>query len=123
MVVCRFLALDRLNCATTVFEWLQTHGAVPDTPLCNYISFLLEALGYHSSQLFKVLRGNYKASIARDVMFEKVGWKERTLGFILTLKVQYLNKIGTVFFDFPSTDNSLGGLISSMMQGMMGGTA
>jgi len=100
-VVFQYLCLANLKDANIVFEnFLKQQPSFPETPLINFLRFLLITLQRDAYPLFEKLRQKYRPSIDRDPSFQ-----------------QYLNHIALVFFKVrPSGGmNSFGDLIKSML--------
>ena len=79
---------------------LQQEGETPpDTPLMNFVSFLLRACERDAAPLFQVLRQRYSRSLARDPEFDR-----------------YLTAVGQHFFGMRPAPNMMN-MLSSMLGG------
>lgn len=94
------MCLSDLKNANLVFENFQKQNPnLPQTPLINFIRFLLLTLERDALPLFRSLRQTYKPSLDRDPTFQ-----------------QYLDRIATVFYNVKSS----GGFLESMLGSLLG---
>lgn len=71
--VLQYLCFGNLKDANTVYQsYLQLSPNLPQSPLINYLKFLLLTLERDAYPLFEVLRKKYKISIERDPSFQQV---------------------------------------------------
>lgn len=96
--VLQYLALGDMESANVVFAlFKERHEEVLDTPLINFITFLLQTLEREAKPLFLMLRAKYNAATQRDPSFK---W--------------YLDKIGELFYDIPVPKGMLEDLFSGL---------
>jgi hypothetical protein len=83
-LVLQYLCVEDLASANAVFAALKTFGkgsSAFETPLLNFIGFLLKTVERDATPLFQLLRGKYAISIARDASL-----------------TAYLDRIGELYF-------------------------
>jgi hypothetical protein len=104
--VLQLLSLENLRDANLVFEGFKARaekkGVKLDTPLMNFIRFLLVTCERDAPPLFQMLRQRYAPSLAREESFQT-----------------YLQLIGQKFFNIQPPPN-MGSMLSNMMK-MFGG--
>lgn len=91
----QYICLENLDGANSVFTqycaYWSTHGNPLESPLINFIKFLLRVVERDAHPLFEMLRQKYKISLSRDSKFNV-----------------YLNKIGEMYFGVkPISNNSI----------------
>jgi len=97
--ILRFVALKNLSNATVVLDHFTKHVLI-DSPLINFLYFLISTCLSGSRDVFQILRQKYKPSLMRDKSLNK-----------------YLDHIGKVFFGIEPS-KAMGGLLGSLLQGM-----
>lgn len=97
----RYLTLSNMKDANLIFDiYMKQLPEIPQTPLINFIRFLLVTLERDAADLFQMLRTKYKASLSRDPSF-----------------TQMMDQIGQLYFKLqPSSqsNNFLGELMKSL---------
>lgn len=99
--VFQYLCLSNLKDANAVFTSFLS--LVPlESPLINFVKFLLKTAERDAAPLFKLLNEKYAPSLARDESFHR-----------------YMEMIGKIYFGIePRSAGGMGGLLSSLMKGM-----
>lgn len=105
--VLQLLALGNLRDANAVREHFTRPdgGVVLDTPLSNFLRFLLLTLERDARPLFETLQEKYAPSIARDPSFR-----------------EYLQAIGQRFYRIAVPQSGMAAMMKNMM-GMLGGSS
>lgn len=93
--VLQLLALENLRDANVVFEQYTKAFSDLDTPLINFLSFLLQTLERDAVPLFQMLRQKYATSLARDESFG-----------------MYMGMIGQKFYKLQPPQSGLGALMN-----------
>jgi len=103
--VFQYLSLANLRDANIIFSALTKNMSV-NTPLINYIRFLLQTLERNAYPLFELLRQKYAPSLSRDPSFS-----------------QYLDYIAQVFYKVKPTSNNtpggFGNFFSDMLKSLL----
>ncbi|MCL4143283.1 UNVERIFIED_CONTAM: hypothetical protein GTU68_022241, partial [Idotea baltica] len=112
--VFQYLCLQKKVEASDVFEtYTQKHPTIKEQkgppfllPLINFLWLLLSAIESGKVAQFTVLCEQYRPSLKRDPMY-----------------VEYLDKIGQVFFNLPPPrrQQTPAGLFGNLLQGLLGG--
>lgn len=109
-IVCRtilqYLALNKLDCAISIFHCIQHHiSYIDNQPLTHYIMFLLQLIQCnelstsndlhittleHKQKLYESLCHRYQPLLSNDTQYQS-----------------YLNKIGELYFHMKSAQNSM----------------
>jgi len=99
----QYLCLSNLKDANEVFRFFKQKHPNLDTPLMNFIRFVLLTLERDALPLFAMLRDKYKQSLSRDPDFDK-----------------YLDHIAFVFFGIKNNKNEqgFGGMINNLLKAM-----
>jgi hypothetical protein len=98
--VLMYLCLSDLKNANTIYQLWRERFPTLDTPLMNFLNFLLQTLERDALPLFVLLREKYKQTLERDQYFN-----------------QYLDRIAQVFFGVKSETS--GGGLSTLMNAFM----
>jgi len=100
--VLQYLCLSNIKDANIVFK-IFNESMCLDSPLINFLSFLLKTLEREAYPLFKKLRESYAISLARDDTFDK-----------------YLDLIGKIYFGVePPKQGGMAGMLGSLLKGFM----
>lgn len=70
----RYLCLSDLKNANTIYQLWKERFPTLDTPLMNFLNFLLQTLERDALPLFVLLRQKYKKTLERDQYFNQVLW-------------------------------------------------
>jgi len=102
--VLQYLSLSNLKDANIVYQkFLKLSPNFPQTPLINYIRFLLMTLERDAYPLYQILRKKYEPSLARDPTFD-----------------QNLDVIAQVFYNVrPSQPGGLGNMFGDIMRSLL----
>jgi hypothetical protein len=102
--VLQYLCLSNIKDANALLKTFLDKKPV-DTPLVNFLRFVIEVVQHDAYPLFQKLRTAYAASLQRDPNFSK-----------------YLDLIGKIYYNVePQSNGGMGGLLSNMMRSFMGG--
>merc|ERR1712100_575070 len=109
-----YLASGNLRDANKLFQlFLDASPDMPDTPLCNFLKFLLLTLERDAYPLFEVLRRKYKPSLERDPSLNTI---------MDQISLKYYNRgpppprMGS-----PGAPSNLFNMMGPMMQSLFGG--
>lgn len=109
--VLQYLCLSNTSTATQTFtNYTQQHPGIRKQgppylfPILNFIWFLLQAIESRKLAAFTVLCEQYQPSIKRDPCY-----------------VQYLDKIGQIFFGVKPPQRQNGGFLGNFIQNFLGG--
>jgi len=102
--VLQYLCLSNLRDANIVYQrFLKLNPHFPQTPLINYIRFLLMTMEHDAYPVFDMLRKRYKPSIDRDSSLE-----------------QYLDIIAQVYFKVaPQQQGGFGNIFGDLMRSLL----
>lgn len=96
----RFLCLQDLSGASKLYHEVTSWPSTPQTPLLNFLKFLILTLQRDALPLFQMLKMKYKPSLERDSSFN-----------------EYLDAIGQVFYGLkPQGVSGFLGMIKSMFE-------
>jgi len=101
--VFHYLCLGNLKDAKIIFKMFLENTKYPNTPLINYLKFLLMTLERDAFPLFQKLREKYKASLEREASFQ-----------------QYLDEIALKFYNQKTQvggGGGFGGMLGELMKG------
>lgn len=109
-IVLQFLCLQKKDTAKDVFnEYVARHPKINSGPpyvypLLNFLYFLFQAIDSHKTAHYAVLCQQYTMSVNRDPCY-----------------MQYLDKIGQLFFNVPPKNQSSKNVFSSLLQSFFNG--
>jgi len=101
--VLQLLAAGNLKDANIVYKsFLNLNSNFPQTPLMNYLRYLLMTMERDAYPLFDVLRKKYEPSLCRDPSFD-----------------QFLDQIAQVFFNVRPQTPGMGNLFGDLMRSLL----